>query len=54
MQQSAERQAHSVRYRKRLMVNGEQLQDYALIRLPFTIYSLPKRYALCDFRHFLP
>ena len=38
--------AHSVKYRKRLMVNGEQLRDHALIRLPFTLYRLPRRYAL--------
>ena len=48
---SAERQAHSVKYRKRLMVNGEQLQDHALIRLPFTLYCLPKRYAPCSMRY---
>jgi hypothetical protein len=28
------------------MVKGEQLQDHVLIRLPFTLYCLPKRYAL--------
>ena len=38
--------AHSVKYRKRLMVNGDQLRDHALIRLPFTLYRLPRCYAL--------
>jgi hypothetical protein len=39
--------AHSVKYRKWLMVNGEQFRDHALIRLPFTLYRLPRRSALC-------
>jgi hypothetical protein len=33
------------------MVNGEQLQGHVLIRLPFTFYCLPKRYALCTMRY---
>jgi hypothetical protein len=32
------------------MVNGEQLRDHALIRLPFTLYRLPRRYALSALR----
>jgi hypothetical protein len=36
------------------MVNGEELQDHALIRLPFTLYRLPKRYALCAMRYAIP
>jgi hypothetical protein len=38
--------AQSVKYRKRLMVNGEQSRGHALIRLPFTLCRLPTRCAL--------
>jgi hypothetical protein len=35
-----------MRYSKRLMVVGELQQDHVLIRLPFTLYCLPKCFAL--------
>ena len=44
----AKHREHSVKYSKRLMVNGEQLQDHVLIRSLFTLYCLPERFALCS------
>ncbi len=32
-------------------VTGEQLQNHILIRLLFTFYCLPKRFALCSMRY---